>query len=416
MKIKLLLFATLLSFISTNAETSTPRYVGGDISLLPDYEEAKAVYKDLLGNPIPDFLKFCYDEGMNCMRVRLFVDPASYNGPDFDKNAKQDLEYILPLCKRIKETGLALMLDFHYSDTWADPGKQWTPIAWQGLSDNELYQKIYDYTRSTLVTLVANGATPDFIQPGNEISYGMLWGPYGTASNKVYTSSSNGWERFGNLLKNAIKACREVCPKAGIIIHTERVAELAVTTGFYDRMKSLGIDYDIIGLSYYPYYHGTLATLDKVLTALEQRFPEKNIMIVETGYPYAWPVTENPESKEYDYTLQGQNEFAEALVSMLLKHPRVNGLMWWWMEYNGFSTSLSGWYNAPLVDSRDGKITPAFESIVKFGTGHDFDAVESVFLDNDLNSDKWTDLLGRPVSGKPLHGIYIHNGKTVLVR
>ena len=112
------------------AGASPFRYVGGDVSLLPDYESANAKYYNENGSPISDVLKFCYDEGMNCMRVRLFVDPEHYTGPEQDANAKQTLEYITPLCQRIQADGMALMLDFHYSDTWADPAKQWTPKAW----------------------------------------------------------------------------------------------------------------------------------------------------------------------------------------------------------------------------------------------------------------------------------------------
>ncbi|MDE6682593.1 MAG: arabinogalactan endo-1,4-beta-galactosidase, partial [Muribaculaceae bacterium] len=213
-------------FGALTAHSSTPfRYVGGDISLLPDYEAANAKYYDGDGKPISDLLSFCHDEGMNCMRVRLFVDPKDYAGPEADPNAKQDLAYILPLCKRIQEKGFALLLDFHYSDTWADPGKQWTPKAWEGLSDTELYRKIYDYTKETLQTLGRNGVTPEFIQPGNEISYGMLWGAAGTENpKKVFTSSDANWDRFHNLLSNAIKACREECQDAKSIMHTERVA------------------------------------------------------------------------------------------------------------------------------------------------------------------------------------------------
>ena len=162
MKFKKSIICLLLSLLCAPAALADApfRYVGGDVSLLPDYEAAKAKYYDSKGKPINDVLKFCYDEGMNCMRVRLFVNPDEYTGPEQDANAKQDLDYIIPLCKRIQDDGMALMLDFHYSDTWADPAKQWTPKAWEGLSDMELYQKIYDYTKETLTTLKENGITP----------------------------------------------------------------------------------------------------------------------------------------------------------------------------------------------------------------------------------------------------------------
>ncbi|MDE7509057.1 MAG: arabinogalactan endo-1,4-beta-galactosidase, partial [Muribaculaceae bacterium] len=132
--------------------TAAEHYVGGDISLLPEYEEAGARYKTHDGQPIADLLPWLSEQGMNAMRVRLFVNPEDYTEGDADPNACQNMDYILPLCQRIKQQGMALMLDFHYSDTWADPAKQWTPKAWENLTDDELYAKIYDYTRESLAT------------------------------------------------------------------------------------------------------------------------------------------------------------------------------------------------------------------------------------------------------------------------
>ena len=107
------------------------KYVGGDISLLPTYEEHGANYMDKDGQKITDLLAFLKEQGLNTMRVRLFVDPSK----DSDKAVCQDLAYVKALGKRIKDAGMALLLDFHYSDTWADPGKQWTPDAWKSLND-----------------------------------------------------------------------------------------------------------------------------------------------------------------------------------------------------------------------------------------------------------------------------------------
>lgn len=415
MKKRFLIFALTLFFSFVNLLASSPfRYVGGDISLLPDYENAGAKYFDKDGKPVNDLLKFCYDEGMNCMRVRLFVNPEKYTGKDADPNAKQNLEYIIPLCKRIQEYGFALMLDFHYSDTWADPGKQWTPKEWENLSDEELYNKIYDYTKGTLKTLGENGVTPEFIQPGNEISYGMLWGPAGTDNpKKVYTSSDRNWDRFLKLLRNAIKACREECPDGKIIIHTERVAQPSYLKDFYNRLNGYGLDYDIIGLSYYPYFHGTLTVLNNALTVLEKNF-DKDIMIVETGYPYAWEVPGSNTPVNYPYTEAGQYEFAKDLVATLLKYERCTGLLWWWLEYNAKGTSLSGWYNAPLFDSRTGKVTKAFDEICSFGSGHPNSALFPVQASPIPGSNRWFNLNGVQISNPETPGIYIRNGKKVI--
>ncbi len=392
------------------------RYVGGDISLLPLYEEAGAQYKTPEGTPVSDLLAYCREEGMNIMRVRLFVDPQAYTGADRDPNACQDLEMIIPLCRRIKDAGMALMLDFMYSDTWADPGKQWTPARWASLGDEELCDSVGAYTRRCLEALVSAGAAPDFIQPGNEISFGMLWGPYGAPEaslKKTFIGSDDNWERLGALLRSAISACRAECRDAKIILQTERTADIPVQRNFYSRMDELEIDYDIIGLSYYPYYHGTMAQLSEAVTEAETDFPDKDIMIVETGFPYKWAMGGSTTELEHPVSEEGQAAFARDLVATLEKHPRVNGLLWWWMEYNAYNTTLSGWYNAPLFDSSTGRATEALAIICSFAksgaaAGPSADVSEPV--------DQWYDLLGRRVDDKaPRRGIHIAAGGRKLI-
>ena len=415
-------FKTLLTFAAIVLASfavqadDTYRYVGGDISLLPDYEKAGAQYKDAAGKPIADLIPWLGEQGMNAMRVRLFVNPANYTGSDKDPKACQTLEYIKPLCKRIKDAGMALMLDFHYSDTWADPAKQWTPKDWENLNDTQLTQKIYDYTKDCLQQLNAIGAAPDFIQPGNEISYGMLWGPAGTSSpKKTFMNNSANWQRLGNLLNNAIKACREECPKAKIIIHTERVATTDVQTYFYNKMNELNVDYDIIGLSYYPYFHGNMTVLQKALDSLTSNFGTKDIMIVETGYSYAWEVPGTDQKVDYPYSETGQNQFATALVELLRKYPKVNGLFWWWLEYNAYSTSLSGWYNAPLFDSRTGKATAALKTICSFADGNA--GVSNLTEENYADEQtQWFDISGRAVSSTTKPGLYVSRKGKMLVK
>lgn len=396
-------------------------FVGGDISLLPEYEKAGAIYKTHDGKPIDDLLPWLKEQGMNAMRVRLFVNPADHKAKypsKYDPNACQDLEYITPLCKRIVDNGLSLMLDFHYSDTWADPAKQWTPESWRGLTDDQLYQKIYDYTKETLLTLKEAGITPAFIQPGNEISYGMLWGTEDSPSSslkKTFMGSNANWDRFGKLLNQAVKACREVCPDAKIVLHTERMAQVDVLKNFYDKMKSLDVDYDIIGLSYYPYFHGDMSVLDNALNTLQSRFPEKNIMIVETGYSYKWevPGTTHSFTNKWPYSDEGQDKFAKDLVATLEKYKNVNGLFWWWMEYNAFNTSLSGWYNAPLFNSLDGCATSALKTICSFAKDS---GVGSLTDRSAQQEDVWFDLSGRRVTDMNAPGIKVSRNKKVIVR
>lgn len=414
-------YVIILTAFLTMLPIMAQRYVGGDISLLPEYEKAHASYKTHDGTPIQDLLPWLRQEGMNAMRVRLFVNPADHKAKypsEYDPNACQNLEYITPLCKKIVDNDFKLMLDFHYSDTWADPAKQWTPESWRGLTDEQLYQKIYEYTKETLQTLKDQGIVPAFIQPGNEISYGMLWGTEDTPSGqlkKTFMGSSANWARFGKLLNQAIKACHEVCPDAKIVIHTERVAQVDVLKNFYDQMKTLGVDYDIIGLSYYPYFHGDLNVLNSALNTLQTRYPEKNIMIVETGYSYAWevPGTTHKFENKWPYSDAGQNKFAQDLVATLEKYDHVDGLFWWWMEYNAKDTNLSGWYNAPLFDSRTGCATSALKTICSFGKES---GVESVFVDSKDGETIWYDLNGRRLTDLTAPGIRVSRDKKVIVK
>ncbi|MBD5306957.1 MAG: arabinogalactan endo-1,4-beta-galactosidase [Bacteroides sp.] len=404
----------------TTLNLSAERYVGGDISLLPEYEEAGAVYKDESGKPIENLLPFLRQEGMNAMRVRVFVNPEDYKGEDADPNACQTIESVIPLCKRIKQEGMALMLDFHYSDTWADPAKQYTPKVWEGLDDGELAQALYDYTRQSLLSLGEAGITPDFIQTGNEISYGMLWGPEGTPEEdqrKTFMGSNANWERLGELLRSAGKACREVCPDAEIVLHTERTGDIPVQENFYREMERMEIDYDIIGLSYYPYFHGPLSSLDNSLSALESDFPDKDIMVVETGYSYRWEVPGTNCPVDYPYSEEGQANFAKDLVDMLRAHEKVDGLFWWWMEYNAFNTDLSGWYNAPLFDSMTGRVLPALKEICSFASGSN--RIPNIIFGKDSNNEtqSFYDLSGRPTA-KDFKGVAVDvkDGRKLVVR
>ena len=355
-------------------ETVT-KYVGGDISLLPEYEKAEAIFKDK-GTAVAPLVLF-KKAGWNAMRLRLFVNPDQYKGADRDPNACQNLAYILPLAKRIKAAGFKLLLDFHYSDTWADPAKQWTPAAWAGLDDSQLAAKLKAYTAEVLTKMKQNGTEPDLIQTGNEISYGMLWGQNAATARYCYPSSpQENWNRFTQLLHAATAACREICPKAKIILHTERVSttqqhdntNYQALLNFYQQMQLAKVDYDIIGLSYYPYFHGPMNELNMAISRLETSFSNKDIMFVETGYPYQWAVGGSTfdYTAQYPYSLQGQQHFTAALITMLKTHKRVTGLFWWWPEYNAFSTQLSGWYNAPLFDSTTGEATPALYELKKF--------------------------------------------------
>ena len=410
------ILAALLLTLPLHAQ----RYAGGDLSLLTRYEEHGAKYYTHDGQPITDVLSYLKQQGWNALRLRLFVDPANASDQAKGEGVCQDLDYVKALGKRIKAAGFKLMLDFHYSDTWADPAKQWTPKAWLGLSDNELYEKIYVYTEDALKQMVATGAEPDFIQIGNEISYGMLWGAEGSKSYRCYTNSTDNWPRFCTLLSNASLACRVVCPNAKVIVHTERVAQPDVLVGFYNMMKLYNVDYDIIGLSYYPYFHGDLAKLETSLTNLDTNFPNKDIMVVETGYPYKWAMGDADKdiSDTYPYTDEGQKKFTDALIAQLQKHSSVKGLFWWFPEANEHGLDWAtkrvtdSWYNASLVDNNTGCWGSATSSLKNFiGSNTAIDAVESKEA---KASSAWYTLGGQRVTRPHRPGIYVSRGRKVV--
>ncbi len=416
------LFVILLCTCALTA-MADGKYVGGDISLLPSYTGHGALYYDTDGNRIDAPLTYFKELGMNAMRVRLFVDPSKASSDDKGQGVCQDLDYVKALGKEIKEAGMALMLDFHYSDSWADPAKQWTPDSWTGLSDDELYTRIYEYTKEALQQMKAAGATPDFIQTGNEISYGMLWGKMSDPANtlkKCYVNSEANWPRFTTLLKKAISACREECPQAKVVIHTERVAQNEVLKSFYDKMSSYGVDYDIIGLSYYPYYHGSLTVLEGALNKMEANFPEKEIMLVETGYYHDWQPNDVTYDLSYTYPIsgEGQKAFTEALIAKLNTHEKVTGLFWWFMEANEHGLDWNTqrvtdkWYNAGLFDNQTGKAEPAIKVLKDF-LGQD--GIEALPVSYEAQHSVYT-LDGRSVERPTAPGLYIIDGKKQLIR
>ena len=393
------------------------KYVGGDLSVLLKYEEQKATYLDKDGKAIADVLAFVKEQGWNTVRMRLFADPSK----DTDKNVCQDIEYVKSLGKRIKAAGLYFMLDFHYSDTWADPKHQTMPLEW-GMINTPAFEYIYTYTKTNLEALVTAAATPDFIQIGNEISFGMLWDGCKVSANSSWTAyEDTNWDHFSKALKNASKACREMCPEAKIVIHTEQCANNpTLDVAFFKRIQQYDIDYDIIGTSYYPYFKGPLANLDKGLSELEKNFPDKQIQLVETGYPSKWEVKGSTYdyTKTYPYSHEGQRQYAADLIATLKKHPQVNGLSWWYAEANakGCTGSLAeGWYNASLFDNETGRALPALYELKAFDDGST--GIGSISADRQHTDDAWYSLSGRSLEGRPQQkGLYINNGKTVVVK
>ena len=362
----------LLTVITASSAES--KYVGGDISLLTKYETYGAIYYNQNGSRITNMLSYLKNEGMNAMRVRLFVDPSNAGAEDQGEGVCQDLPYVLALGQRIKAAGFSLLLDIHYSDTWTDPGQHSTPSSWTVTS--ALADSVYSYTCRVLNAMIAAGATPDFVQIGNEVTYGMMW-PTGHCYPNGSNYGNGTFATFANYLKKGIQACREVCPTAKIVVHTE-MSRTSNVTNFYNTLRNYTDDYDIIGLSYYPHWHGDLNVLDGLLTTLEGSYPNKQIQIVETGYPHAY----YPSDANYDLqstwpaTEAGQKAFAEQLITTLNAHSHVNGLYWWFPEANEYGINYNNpvttnWYNCGWWDNANGQVMDALFVMSDFLAGGD---------------------------------------------
>ena len=416
-----LLITMMGSFLAGSGTASAQKFVGGDISVLQSYEDNNVAYYDEQGTRIDDVLKFLKSGavGWNALRLRLFVDPQRKN-PEGKTDAQvcQDLDYVVRLAKRIKAEGFTLLLDFHYSDTWADPSNQWTPAKWASMNDEQLQQQIYDYTKTCLEALVEADATPDYIQTGNEISYGMLWGTYGGSNlKKCFTNSpTDNWTRFIALLQQAVKACRDVCPEAKVMIHTERAGNATALKFIYDKLAT--VDYDVIGLSYYPFWHGSLATLSQSLNMLATQYPTKKVQIVETAYYYQYQPAASSDFTDYSSTwpvsAAGQAAYIRDLAAQLKQHDNVDGLYWWFPEENGNgpnSKVLTDWVNRGLWNNSTHR---AMQGVYELKNFLDGDTGVEAITANDKTDDKWYTLSGQQLTSTPSKsGIYINANRKI---
>lgn len=256
----------LICFTSFSAK-KVPYCIGADISWVQQQEDKGMSYSDQ--GVKKDVLSILTDNGFNWIRLRLFVDPKASKG--YSKEGYCDLEHTLVLAKRVKEAGMKLLLDFHYSDTWADPGKQFTPSSWDSFKGKDLEDRIFDYTKEVLLRFRKEGISPEMVQIGNEINHGMVW-PQGKTDSTLIPLS--------NLLRRAGQAVRTVCPKSAIMIHLACGGQNKESVWFLDKIQKNGVVFDVIGQSYYPEYHGTLDDLKFNLSDLIARY-HKPIVVVE---------------------------------------------------------------------------------------------------------------------------------------
>lgn len=290
--------------------------IGADISFLAKCEQDGVVFKEN-GQP-KDVLEILREHHYNWVRLRIFHDPEA----SADK-LPNDLDYTLALAKRAKSMGFHLLLDLHYSDTWADPGKQFTPSAWSSLTHKQLVKQVFAYTRDTVAAFAAQGAMPDMVQVGNEITNGMLWPDGKLPAN---------WDNFADLVKAGVKGVKAGSgpgPKPRIMIHIERSGDYDAAAAFFDNLLVHQVRFDVIGLSYYPYWHGDLVTMRDNLSKLALRY-RRPIVIVETAYNWT-PGREVGKSAQFPVSPAGQLEFLRAVDAAVRAVPDGlgQGVFWW---------------------------------------------------------------------------------------
>jgi beta-galactosidase len=244
--------------------------LGADISFLPQLESRGVKFSD--GGKEGDAIQILKNHGFNYIRLRIFNDPARDSGYS-PKRGFCDLEHTKAMAKRVKAAGLKFLLDFHYSDTWADPGKQYKPAAWRGKSFPELKQAVYDYTKDVMQALKDQGTLPDMVQVGNEINHGMIW-PEGNIGNL---------DSLAQLLYAGINGVRVVAPATTIMLHVALGGQNDESRLFYDNMVARQVPFDVIGLSYYPKWHCTLEDLEYNAADLAKQY-EKDVIIVEYSH------------------------------------------------------------------------------------------------------------------------------------
>lgn len=333
------------------ASQPAPLLIGADVSALPVFEQHGVKYRK--GGAPRDGLVLLREAGMNCFRLRLFV------APNHEGVVTNDLDYTLALAKRVKASGATLMLDFHYSDTWADPGKQYKPAAWAQLPFDALVTTMGDYTRETLARFAREGVTPDYVQIGNEITNGLLW-PDGRVEFAEGDKDPAPWQRLERLLRAGIDAVPVGQGQPKILLQVENPGQKERSLWFLRHVRAAGLRYDLIGMSYYPEWHGSLVQLRDTLTTIAGEF-RKPIIVVETAYP--WKNDEHwRDAKHLDWPLTpaGQEQFLKDVLAVVRALPDGLGRgVCYWHPESVSSPSFGAWLDGScaLFDNQ-GEILP----------------------------------------------------------
>jgi arabinogalactan endo-1,4-beta-galactosidase len=363
-----LVFALVL--MDGSARAARNFLAAADFSDLAFFEARGITYKD--GGQVQDALQILKNHGINCVRLRLWTSSAAQAAAD-PYDYTNNLTYTLPLALRVKNAGLLFSLDFHYSDTWTDPGHQAIPAAWSnGVTLTNLVAQMYTYNSNTIAAFAAAGAMPDYVQVGNEITAGMLW-PIGQVS-----ASANGgaqWTNLALLMESAEQGIRDAASAAGqpmpkIIIHIDRGGDWTTTQQYFNNINQQGVPYDIIGESYYPFYQGSLSDLSNCLTNAANTFG-KPIIVAETAFPWTNTCPTNWLSDLYGYppTEIGQVNFllAEGQVINSVPNGLGAGVAYWGGEYQAASGVNEAGFNTASFWDAGGNLLPSLNAEVSIG-------------------------------------------------
>ena len=321
-----------------------------DLSSLDELEASGAVFRD---QGVPgDALAILHAHGLESIRLRLFHSP---------NELRDGLDDVLALARRAHDLGYSIVLNLHYSDTWADPEKQTKPAAWSSLPFDALRDSVYEYTASALTALTDQGTPPLVVQVGNEITTGMLWDA-GRVGGSFDVPAQ--WAAFSTLLSAGIAAVRDNS-QARVMIHIDRGGDPAGARWFFDRLAPFDLDYDIIGLSYYPWFHGPMNGLRNTVRLIRERY-QKPIILIETAYPWTLLWNDNQHNRVglpehtvtgYPATPEGQADFISAMWSII-----PEGVCYWAGELISAPRRGSSWENIALFDF-DSNVLPAARAL-----------------------------------------------------
>jgi arabinogalactan endo-1,4-beta-galactosidase len=336
-----------------------PFLFGGDVSMASKLESEGVVYKD--GGKPKDIFAIFHDHGATCIRLRLFVHPNGKGG------VVNDIPYTIALAKRVKAAGLLFSLDFHYSDSWADPGQQRTPAAWRDLSFPQLVQRTQDYTEETLKAFRDAGVTPDVVQIGNEITHGLLW-PMGELGRKDEPEDV-AFDRVAELLKADVRGLHLALgddTATKVLIHIDGADATGTVKWFFDPITKRKVPFDMIGLSYYPFSSGSL---DHVVATFKLAAKYgKPIIIAETAYPYVESSMWKGQRKSFvePLTPEGQKQYLLDLLQVVRGAPGGlgAGILYWYPESVPSKNPGEDQWNGGLAAmfDRDGNALPAFDA------------------------------------------------------